>query len=707
MASKKIVKRSGKLVLFDVSRIEAAIFNAFRDGSPGHRKSISKALAQEVKKELDGLKGNIELERIQDTIEKVLMVNSLPEAAKAFIIYRQKRKELRELKQSVLGLQLSESDKNLSINSLILLRERYLKRDSSGEITETPEQMFTRVAENIAAVEKLYGKKPSSQGEKFFSMIDSLDFLPNSPTLMNSGSRNQQLSACFVLPIHDSLESIFTTLKNAALIHQSGGGTGFSFSSLRPKGDYVRSSCGVASGPLAFLDVFDSATQTIKQGGRRRGANMAVLHVSHPDIVEFITAKEDLHRLQNFNLSVAITDRFMDAVVRKKVFPLVNPKDGTIVKYIDANALFGLIVYQAWKTGEPGILFIDSINCSNPLKGSFYEATNPCGEQPLLAYESCNLGSINLSNFAENRKVDWKRLGETIRISVRFLDNVIDANNYPLKEIEAITRANRKIGLGIMGFADLLYQLEVRYDSKKSLELADGLMGFVKKHADSASEELAGERGSFPNIGISVYPRPIRNATRTTIAPTGSLSMIADCSSGIEPNFALTYVKKVLGGRELLYVNRHFEAYAREHGFYSEQFMRELSSHGGIQHMDGIDDRAKMIFRVAHDISPEWHVKVQAGFQKHVDNGVSKTINFPSHATVEEVKRAFLMAHKLGCKGTTAYRDSSRGDQVLNIAPVVSKLPLSSRRICPVCNINLVAQEGCLSCRNCGYSVCL
>ncbi len=586
----------------------------------------------------------------------------------------------------------AETGLHLSQNALTVLEKRYLKRDNQGQVIETPEEMFRRVARHIASAELNYDPKAdvSFWEEKFYQLMTSLEFLPNSPTLMNAGRELGQLSACFVIPVDDSMESIFDAVKYTALIHKSGGGTGFSFSRLRPKNDRVGSTGGIASGPVSFMRAFDTATDVIKQGGMRRGANMAILNVDHPDILDFIFAKEDPKALTNFNLSVAVTDSFMQAVENGKDYDLINPRTGEATGKLNAQEVFRKIAEMAWRTGDPGIVFIDTINRYNPTPHlGRIESTNPCGEQPLLPFESCNLGSINLSKMVKyengNPEIDFVKLGEVIRLGVRFLDNVIDVNEFPLPQIERMTKSTRKIGLGVMGFADMLIKLCTPYNSEEALQIAERLMRYISEEATKESVKLGIERGVFPAFKGSIYDtgngiRP-RNASRTTIAPTGTLSIIANCSSGIEPLFALSYTRHILDGAELIEVNPHFEAIAKKEGFYSQEFMEGLAKGKRLKDFEGIPGWVKEVFVTAHDITPEWHVKMQAAFQKYTDSAVSKTVNLPHEATVEDVAKVFLLAHKLGLKGITIYRDRSRESQVLTTGDI--KEPASTTLLKP------------------------
>ncbi len=565
----------------------------------------------------------------------------------------------------------------LSQNAITVLERRYLRKDSQGKIIETPEQMFKRVAHHIARAELNYGTEEDARKmeEVFYELMTDLKFLPNSPTLMNAGRQLGQLAACFVLPIEDSMEAIFTSLKNAAMIHKSGGGTGFSFSRLRPKNSQVGTTGGVASGPVSFMKIFNTATEQVKQGGTRRGANMAILRVDHPDIMEFIHSKADNSDLNNFNISVGVTDAFMEALQKGETYDLIDPRNHKKVGELDAGEVYQALVRQAWKNGDPGILFIDRTNRDNPTPElGAIESTNPCGEQPLLPMEACNLGSINLAKFViendEEPAIDYEGLRETVWRSVRFLDNTIDMSRYPLPEIDRMVKGNRKIGLGVMGFADMLFQLRIPYNSEQALELAEEIMRFVQETSHEASRYLASKRGVFENFDKSIYKdRPgceYRNATTTTIAPTGTLSIIAGCSSGIEPLFALSFVRRVMDNDELLEVNPCFEKVAREYGFYSRELMDKIAGRGSIHDLEEIPGEVREVFVTAHDVTPEWHVRIQAAFQKYTDNAVSKTVNLPRDATLDDVRKVYDLAYELGCKGVTIYRDGSKEHQVLS-----------------------------------------
>ena len=571
---------------------------------------------------------------------------------------------------------------NIGKSAMTVLEKRYLIKDENGRPTETVEELFKRVASTIASADEKYSDFDKENSEKeFFDMISGLDFLPNSPTLMNAGRLLGQLSACFVLPVGDSMEEIFEAIKQAALIHKSGGGTGFSFSRLRQKGSTVNSTGGVASGPISFMKVFNTATEAVKQGGTRRGANMGMLRIDHPDILEFIDCKSAASEITNFNISVAITEKFMEAVENGTDYELIEPNTGNSIATLSARDVFEKIVSAAHKNGEPGIVFIDRLNRANivPTVGEI-EATNPCGEQPLLPYESCNLGSINLVNMlkqGENGKyeIDFDKLADTTKKAVHFLDNVIDVNNYPLEEIDRMTKSTRKIGLGVMGFADMLLMLGIPYNSEEGVATAEKIMGFINDTAKAESRVLAETRGAFPLFEQSIYKdeTPIRNGTVTTIAPTGTLSIIAGVSSGVEPAFAYVFIRNVMDGTELIEVNPILKNELIRRGIYSDELMKKIAAEGSLSHIPGIPDDMKKVFVSAHDVSPLWHVKMQAAFQRHIDNAVSKTVNFPSSATKEDVKEVYKLAYKLGCKGVTIYRDGSRDSQVLNVGKVNKK----------------------------------
>ncbi len=563
---------------------------------------------------------------------------------------------------------------SLSPNARVVLEKRYLKKDENGHPVEGPEALFSRVAHSIASADALFDPDAdvARTEKKFLTLLSNLWFLPNSPTLMNAGRRLGQLAACFVLPIEDSMDSIFEALKNTAKIHKSGGGTGFSFSRIRPEKDMVLSTAGVSSGPISFMTVFDVATETVKQGGTRRGANMGVLRVDHPDIEAFIDAKNDPGRLNNFNISVAVTEAFMEALADGNHYDLVNPRTGQTVRRVSARMIFDRIVQSAWQTGEPGIIFIDRINEANrtPHLGPI-EATNPCGEQPLLGYESCTLGSINLARMVKGADIHWSRLKRTIKDAVHFLDNVIEVNRYPLPVIEEMSKGTRKIGLGVMGFADMLIQLGVSYDSEDAVETGEQVAAFILQQSRKASADLAKSRGNFSRYPGSVFDDSstphMRNATTTTIAPTGTISLIAGTSSGIEPLFAVAHTRRVLDGNTLSEIHPLFLKIARKEGFYSKALAERLAKAGTLEGIEEVPDRVRQLFRTSHDISPEWHIRLQAAFQRYTDNAVSKTVNFPEQSTVEDVEKVYRMAHEQGCKGVTIYRYGSRDHQVLSI----------------------------------------
>jgi len=693
VAISEIRKRDGTIVVFDPSKIEEAIWKAAKSVGEEDRSisaNLTKQIVSDLEKHFEPDKMPT-VEQVQDCVEKSLIRNGKASMAKAYILYRQKRAKIRRM-ATLLGV---KDELKLPLNSMLVLEGRYLRKNVDGTVIESTSQMFRRIAKSIAQVEKQYGKvdrEVTNYENEFYHTMTNLEFLPNSPTLMNAGTMFRQLSACFVLPIEDSIESIFDTLKAAAIIHKTGGGTGFSFSRLRPTRDVVKTTGGIASGAISFAKIYDIATEVMKQGGRRRGANMGTLRVDHPEIMDFIVAKEKEGVLKNFNISIAITDYFMKAVEKDDYFSLVNPRNGETVETLRARAIWNLMVMMAWKNGEPGVLFLDTINKHNPTP-TFgpIESTNPCGEQPLLPYESCNLGSIDVSKFVTDQgKIDYERLRKTVRLAVRFLDNVIDANVYTMPEIESVTKGNRKIGLGIMGFADMLIKINIRYDTKEGLETAEKLMKFITSEARQMSIELGEEKGNFPNFHGSVWERQfktMRNATVTTIAPTGTISIISNCSQGIEPLYAIVYIREIKEslGRSLIEINPLFEKVALKEGFYDDELIKKIARRTSISEVQEIPERIRNLFVVAHDISAEWHIRIQAAFQKYTDNAVSKTINFPNQATLDDIDEAYRLAYNLECKGVTVYRHGSRERQVLR--PIESEGTLVDFKIeCPTCN---------------------
>ena len=667
------------------------------------------------------------------------------------------------------NVNLVDNKLDLSENAVKVLERRYLKRDKEGNCIETPADMFRRVADTIAAGNLKFGSTQADVdklSDEFYEMITKRYFMPNSPTLMNAGRELGQLAACFVLPVEDSLEGIFETVKNTALIHKSGGGTGFSFSRLRPKNSVVRSTMGVSSGPVSFMEVFNAATEAVKQGGTRRGANMGILRVDHPDIIDFINCKSDNNKLNNFNISVAITDKFMEALKAGTDYELINPQNGEVAGKMSAQKIFDMIVDGAWRNGEPGIIFIDKMNSDNPTPHiGQIESTNPCGEVPLLAYEACNLGSINLGMMvdetAEGNKINWDRLAKTTRSAIRFLDNVIEVNNYPLPRISEMVRNNRKIGLGVMGWADMLMKMGISYASEEGIKLGTQVIEFIDYESKCESIELSKIRGKFKNYSGSIYDNKkflsnkyrgksagiisdeqwadldsqiekygIRNATTTCIAPTGTISMIASASGGVEPLFGLVFSRLIMDGTEMLEINPIFKDYMIKKGLYSEELMKKIAVDGSVAHVDGIPEEIKHIFVTAHDVSPYWHVKMQAAFQLHTDNAVSKTVNFVEQATRKDIEEAYILAYENNLKGITVYRNNSRQFQPMNldskkkeeeqnIEETVVEEPIAEtaeeeynptgeikKVTCPECGNSIEMAEGCFICLNCGYSGC-
>ncbi len=673
---KSILKRNGQEVPFHKEKILQGIAKAAQEVEEESAEFAQKVTEGILQKLGEQKKKSISTDEIGDLVEKSLMEQGHVEVAKAFILYRHKKAEATQRRALILGNIHEEENLLFSDQALKILGRRYLLKDAEGTLLETPNQMLLRVATSVTEADPLFGAEENEVKETaqtFYKAMSELRFLPNSPTLMNAGTKVPQLSSCFVLPVEDNMEGIFGSLKDAAIIHQRGSGTGFSFSRLRPKGDVVKNNAGVAAGVLEFLRVYDAALEVIKQGGVRKGANMAVLRVDHPDIIRFIEAKRDKKSLKNFNISVAVTDRFMKAVEEDKQFYLTNPRSDKYVGKLRARDVFALITQNAWKTGDPGLIFIDEINRKHPGKHlGEVETTNQCGEAPLLPYEGCALGSLNLIKFVEKEKkdVNWQLLKETITTAVHFLDNVIEINSYPKLVIAELTKRTRKFGLGIMGLADLFCKLNIKYDSEQALELADKLMSFIKETAYEKSAELAKKRGACPAWkGSDHYHqgRKMRNLTCISISPTGTISILGDASSGCEPLYALAYHKTVLGDTEFLYINKEFEKVAKERGFYTPELMNLVAKLGSIQEIKEIPKDVRDIFVTAQDISPEWHIKMQATLQKHVDNSISKTINFPATAAIKDVEEAYLLAWKMKCKGITIYRDGSYEEQVMNI----------------------------------------
>lgn len=660
----KIVKRDGRIINFDRNKIVGAIAKAAV--SVGEDPKIGNKLIEKIEKDLFKIyKGRLPtVENVQDVVEDTLIDFNFAKVAKTYILYREKRHEIREAKKNY---GVPKDELKLSVNAVKVLKSRYLLRDEEGNIVETPLEMFKRVARVVASIDRKYGDHANKFEEEYFKIMSGLEFIPNSPCLMNAGTKLQQMGACYVLDVPDSLEGIFGSLKTASLIQKAGGGTGFSFSKIRGKGVTVGTTKGVASGPVSFMSIFDQATEVIKQGSRRRGANMGILRVDHPDILDFISCKNHPHKFNNFNISIAVTDKFMEAVLKNKDYNLVDPKTGKVVRKTSARFVFDLIVINSWATGDPGLLFIDRINRLEGT-GEKIEATNPCGEQPLLFNESCVLGSINLSKFVRGKSVNKAKLKKVIHLAVRFLDNVIDSSHYVNREIERVTKDYRRIGLGVMGWADLLVMLGIPYDSKKALDLGGKLMKFIHVESRKASIELGKERGNFPKFRKSkLYKKfsHMRNVAVSTIAPTGTISIISGCSSGIEPLFAISYYRDILDDTKLMEINYLFEDLARKKKFYSEELISEISRTGSLKGLRKVPKDFKRLFVTALDIKPEWHVKMQAAFQKYVDNAVSKTVNLPEDSTQEDVRKAYLLAYKLGCKGITVFRYGSKGKQVL------------------------------------------
>ncbi len=738
MRISKIIKRDGREVEFSLDKLAGAIWKAGKETGEYDEKEakrlaeITVALVEKSLKE----KELAQVEKIQDFVEQVLMAAGHYQTAKAYILYRAARSDERRVER-IIGV---KDDLDLSPNQLKVLRNRYLLKDEDGKVIETPSELFRRVAKNLAVVEK--SDKRKKVESDFYEVMSRLEFLPAGRTLNNAGTPQSQLANCFVLPVEDSMEGIFDAVKWMAMVHQRGGGTGFNFSKLRPKGDIVtKSTGGFATGPVSFMKVFDIATRQVMQGGKKRGANMGILNVDHPDILDFISAKSERGEIENFNISVGVTDDFMKAVDQDKEWHLRNQRTGEIVQTIRAKTLMGQLVSMAWRTGDPGLIFLDPINRNNPLLTKYgrIDATNPCGEQPLHPFDACNLGSINLAKFVVNKKVDYDRLKFVVRTGVRMLDDVIDACKYPLPQITQTVQANRRIGLGVMGWADMLYQLRVPYDSEEGIKLAKKIAKFIQDESWQMSSDLAKEKGVFPRWKESSFVKlgkKVRNVAITTIAPTGSISMLSDASSGIEPVFALAYTKNVVEDAGLSYINKYFEQELtqslwadgdNEHKV-RDRIVREVADQGSVAHISGVPEEVKSVYRTAHDIAPDWHVKMQAAWQKYTDNAVSKTINFPHSATIDDVESAYMNAWKSGCKGITIYRDGSKDVQILSVGSekkndsqgsqiIQSKIKTETLKersaklskhmeVCPECGGKLAIEEGCAKCYGCGFSVC-
>lgn len=743
----KVKRRDGVIVEFNKERILNKFIELTNDNE------LSKDLTAKVIDKLN----DPNKQDILNSIKVVLEENASQYLTNYEKYYQDKEKEIQERKEMLDGI-IDDSD--FDMNQLRIAAAKYLKRDENGKIVENINDLYWRVAKQLAASENDY----ELWSQKFYNIISKLEFLPGGRTLSNAGHGCNQLANCFVIPINDSMEKIFDAVKAQALVQKTGGGTGFDFSELRSKGSRVIRSNGVASGPVTFIKVFDAATSVIMQGNRR-GANMGILRVDHPDILEFITSKDDTTQLTNFNLSVSVTDNFMEAVKKDEHYDLIDPHTKKPINSMRAKKVFDMIIDHAWKTGEPGIIFIDNINKTNWVRHlGDIAATNPCGEVPLLPWEACNLGSINLSLMVKEGQVDWDRLKEITRISQRLLDNVIDVGTYPIQEITEMVKKTRRTGLGIFGFADMLYQLNIPYNSDEGVEMAEKVMKFINDNAHEVSRELAEEKGVFPAWPGSDWEKKgikMRNCAVTSIAPTGTLSMLASTSGGCEPNFALCFIKNSPSlGETFVYANQCFEKIAKEKGFYSEELMRKIAEHGSVAHIEDVPKEIRDVYVTAHEITPEWHIKMQAAFQKYVDNSISKTINFPNNATKEDVKQGYLLAYDLGCKGCTVYRDGSRGSQVLNIKEVnedkdeseeicvnesmgineslgvnesisesnsesnimedasIQAAMASNPKInpqmanpknmthCPECGTKMTKQEGCVLCLSCGFSAC-
>ena len=730
----QVKKRSGELQVYDDGKIARSIYRAQENINKENwqeARKVGKIVTRELDERFtkDKVLGSDE---IGDVLERVLIDQKLYDIARAFIIAREKQRQAAKAEK---GLGVVD-DLGLPYSSIVVMRNKYLKKDENGRVLETPQGLFKRVAKALAKTEK--SKKDRQVWErKFYKVMKYLEFLPGGRTLANAGTNNNQLANCFVMPMIDSVEDIFESVKDSSILKKNGGGVGFSFSKIRPKGDYIKGTTGSAAGPVAFMKILNDASDILQQAGGRRSGNMVVLHVTHPDILEFITSKEDETSLSHINFSLGITDKFMQAVKKDKDWNLINPRNGEVVNTVSARSIFELSASMAWRNGDPGVVFLDTINKDNPTPHvGVLEAVNLCGEQPLLNYEACNLGSINLGKHlkkVKNKKgeksieVDWFKLKKTTRVGVRMLDNVISVGKYPLKSVDKVVKSNRKIGLGVMGWADMLVRLGLPYNSPEAIKLAGKIMKAIQETAWEESKKLGREKGNFLNFKGSIWDKKkqkyMRNATLTTIAPTGSISMIAGASYGVEPYFALAFHKEAMGGISLPEINGDLiEALKKEGIDLSSGLLDKISSQGSLDGLKEIPDKIKKVFATAHEITPKDHIGMQAAFQKYTDNAVSKTINMPHDARVEDVAKAYILAWELKCKGLTVYRDSSRKIQVLNVGykkgdKEESKSKAKTRSLksldkskdndkCPQCDTKMLKTEGCSTCPSCAFSLC-
>ena len=727
----QIKKRSGELQVYNKEKVVRSIYRAQENIEKqdwDQARVIGKLVVDELEEKFKQEK-ILGSDEVGDVLERVLIDNKLYDIARAFIIAREKQRQ-EDKAEKGLGV---VDDVGLPYTSIVVLKNKYLQKNDSGQVIETPKDLFKRVSKALARAEKT-AKLKKTWERKFYKSMKYLEFLPGGRTLANAGTSNNQLANCFVMPMPDSVEGIFDSVKESSILKKNGGGVGFSFSRIRPKGDDVATTSGKAAGPVAFMKIVNDASDILQQAGGRRSGNMVVLHVTHPDIFEFITSKEDENHLNHINFSLGLTDKFMKAVKKDKSFDLVNPKNGKVVNTVSARSIFELCASYAWKNGDPGIIFLDRINKDNPTPHvGVLEAVNLCGEQPLLNYEACNLGSINLGKHVKvgkngEKEVDWGKLKRTVGVGVRMLDNAISVGTYPLRKVTKVVKSNRKVGLGVMGFADLLVRLDIAYNSPEGLKLASKVMKFIQENAHETSRKLGGEKGSFPNFKGSLWDKKgyksMRNATLTTIAPTGSISMVANASYGIEPHFALAFYKEALGGIRLPEINADLLEALRESELdLSGGLIDEIARRGVLKNIKEVPEKIRRVFVTAHDIKSSDHIGMQAAFQKYTDNAVSKTINLPNHSRVEDVVKVFIASWEAGCKGITVYRDSSRSTQVLNVGyggeskkddestkksklGSVLKRSVKDDNKCPQCGETMLKTEGCSTCPSCAFSMC-